>query len=426
MTFGKPEVFLFDGKVNILMAEYTTHYHNLSEEVQKRIKEDREKHVINPYAFRDEDVIRRNMDHDRANLWRPAFVRDTEKIMNVPFYNRYSDKTQVFSLFRNDDISRRALHVQLVSRIARNIGRLLNLNTDLIEATALGHDIGHTPFGHAGERALSAIYHGHTGRFFNHNIHSARLLDDICGLNLSLQTLDGIICHNGEMEMKEYRPQPCSSFEVFDEKKEQCYKDKGNIKKLVPATLEGCVVRISDIIAYLGKDRQDAEKLGLFPKPVKYTQKTIGTTNAEIINNMIVNIVENSYGKGFILMDEEYFDEFSRAKKENGEIIYGNSDMEDEFRSVIEPMFEKMYERLRKDAVSMSEDTVFYRHHVRYIKEITKYSKTLRKPYEDNTPDDMVTDFMAGMTDDYFIDCYEHLFPKEGSKVVYRGYFDKK
>ncbi len=381
-------------------------------------------HVENPYAFKDEDVIRRVMGHDRANLWRPAFVRDTEKIMNLPFYNRYSDKTQVFSLFKNDDISRRALHVQFVSRIARNIGRLLNLNTDLIEAIALGHDIGHTPFGHAGERTLSDIYHAHTGRFFNHNVHSARLLDDICGLNLSLQTLDGIICHNGEMEMKEYRPRPYSDFDTFDKMKERCYLDKKEIKKLVPATLEGCVVRICDIIAYLGKDRQDAEKLGLFDETPIYSQKKIGTTNAEIINNMVVNIVENSYGKDGLFMDEEYFEEFSNAKTENSRLIYGNDKTEKEFRSVIEPMFGRMYEKLLEDARTMKEDTVFYQHHVRYIKEITKYSKTLKKPYEENTPEDMAADFIAGMTDDYFIDCYEHLFPGDGRKVRYSGYFE--
>ncbi|MBQ4242120.1 MAG: HD domain-containing protein, partial [Lachnospiraceae bacterium] len=176
-----------------------THYINLSVETAERIERDRAEHAVNPYACRDEDILRRDPGHDRANLQRPAFVRDIEKIMNVPFYNRYSDKTQVFSLVRNDDISRRALHVQFVSRIARNIGRLLNLNLDLIEAIALGHDIGHTPFGHAGERTLSAIYHAHTGRYFNHNVHSVRVLDDICCQNLSLQTLDGIICHNGEM-----------------------------------------------------------------------------------------------------------------------------------------------------------------------------------------------------------------------------------
>ena len=110
-----------------------------------------------------------------------------------PMYNRYADKTQVFSLYRNDDISRRSSHVQLVSRIARNIGGLLGLNTDLIEAISLGHDIGHTPFGHAGEHKLNELYNGNTGRYFNHNVHSVRVLDQIFNLNLSMETLDGIL-----------------------------------------------------------------------------------------------------------------------------------------------------------------------------------------------------------------------------------------
>ena len=233
-------------------------YDNLSAELQERIQDDRKRHKENPHAFKDEDVLRRNMDHDIANLWRPAFVRDSEKIMHIPFYNRYADKTQVFSLYKNDDISRRSQHVQLVARIARNIGNVLGLNTDLIEAIALGHDIGHTPFGHAGERKLSELYYAETGRYFNHNIHSARVLDGIFPLNISMQTLDGIICHNGELELKEYRPVPYADFRLFDDKMEKCYIDKAAVKRLVPATLEGCVVRVSDIIAYLGKDRQDA------------------------------------------------------------------------------------------------------------------------------------------------------------------------
>ncbi len=96
-------------------------YKKLSPEIQERIIDDRKNNKINPYAFKDEDVYRRDNNRDKANLWRPAFVRDVEKIMNVPYYNRYSDKTQVFSFYKNDDISRRAYHVQLVSRIARNI-----------------------------------------------------------------------------------------------------------------------------------------------------------------------------------------------------------------------------------------------------------------------------------------------------------------
>lgn len=150
----------------------------------------------------EDRAIRRDPAHDKANLWRPAFVRDAEKILHCPYYNRYGDKTQVFSLYKNDDITRRALHVQLVSRIARNIGRMLGLDTDLIEAIALGHDIGHTPFGHAGEKFLDIICQEKLGVHFLHNVHSVRVLDEIFKYNISLQTLDGILCHNGENEMK--------------------------------------------------------------------------------------------------------------------------------------------------------------------------------------------------------------------------------
>jgi len=174
-------------------------YKNLNPEIQEQIR----KNSVDKFILFD-TAIRRNKDHDNANLWRPAFVRDTEKILHCPYYNRYGDKTQVFSLYKNDDITRRALHVQLVSRIARNIGRMLGLNTDLIEAIALGHDIGHTPFGHAGEKYLDLLSYANTGRHFLHNLQSVRVLDKIFNYNISLQTLDGILCHNGENELKIY------------------------------------------------------------------------------------------------------------------------------------------------------------------------------------------------------------------------------
>lgn len=141
-------------------------YHSLSNEISKRIKEDRIKHTENPYACKDTQIIRRYANHDNPKLWRPAFVMDVEKILHNNYYNRYSDKTQVLSCYKNDDVSRRALHVQLVSRIARTIGASLNLNLDLIEAISLGHDIGHTPFGHAGERFTHTQYNTVDNMFF--------------------------------------------------------------------------------------------------------------------------------------------------------------------------------------------------------------------------------------------------------------------
>lgn len=399
------------------------HYNDLSKELQERILDDRKNHRDNPYAFLNEDVLRRNMSHDKNKLLRPAFVRDCEKIMHLPMYNRYADKTQVFSLYKNDDISRRSSHVQLVSRIARNIGSLLGLNTDLIESISLGHDIGHTPFGHAGERKLNELYFGSTGRYFNHNVHSVRVLDKIFPQNLSMQTLDGILCHNGEMELEKYMPRKYADFKIFDEKVEECYKDMDANRRLVPATLEACVMRISDIIAYLGKDRQDAQKLGLFEKELDFFGGKIGNTNAEIINNMIVNIVENSYGKNYLKMDKDYFEAFSQGKKENYEMIYGNVKVGKVYEEEINPMMEEIYLRLLKDAKSHNKESVLYKHHIAYVKKMTGYYSDV--DYEENTPDDIVVDYIASMTDDYFVDLYKYLFPKGKHEVKYIGYFNE-
>lgn len=399
------------------------HYNDLSKELQERILDDRKNHRDNPYAFLNEDVLRRNMSHDKNKLLRPTFVRDCEKIMHLPMYNRYADKTQVFSLYKNDDISRRSSHVQLVSRIARNIGSLLGLNTDLIESISLGHDIGHTPFGHAGERKLNELYFGSTGRYFNHNVHSVRVLDKIFPQNLSMQTLDGILCHNGEMELEKYMPRKYADFKIFDEKVEECYKDMDTNRRLVPATLEACVMRISDIIAYLGKDRQDAQKLGLFEKEPDFFGGKIGNTNAEIINNMIVNIVENSYGKNYLKMDKDYFEAFSQGKKENYEMIYGNVKVGKVYEEEINPMMEEIYLRLLKDAKSHNKESVLYKHHIAYVKKMTGYYSDV--DYEENTPDDIVVDYIASMTDDYFVDLYKYLFPKGKHEVKYIGYFNE-
>lgn len=400
------------------MAEY----HVLSGELQEKILADKKKHWKNPYACPDDKILRRDTAHDVANLWRPAFVRDIEKILHNPYYNRYSDKTQVLSGYKNDDISRRALHVQLVARIARNIGRMLGLNEDLIEAISLGHDIGHTPFGHAGERFLNKIYHAHTGRFFNHNVQSVRVLDKMVLRNMSLQVLDGVLCHNGEMELEKYQPVKLQGFDEFDARVEACYTQKEANKGQIPSTLEGCVMRISDIIAYLGKDRQDAIKIGILKDEEQFTNSKIGTTNAEIINNMIVNIIENSYGKPYLCMEKEYYDAFSRAKKENYEQIYQNSKVDGVYQEV-EPMFERMYEELLKQAKSGDTSTVFYRHHVEYLQKINYYNTDSKEYVENTNPHQMVVDYIASMTDNYFLALYEELFPGEKRPIHFKGYF---
>lgn len=395
-------------------------YEKLSDEISCKIESDRQKVFISDVAFDENNVIRRYNDRDKANIIRTAFIRDIDKIIHCPYYNRYADKTQVFSFYKNDDITHRSLHVQLVSRIARTIGKALNLNLDLIEAIALGHDIGHTPFGHDGETFLDEIYFSHTERHFSHNIHSVRVLDKIFPYNISLQTLNGIAAHDGEMELYEYHPQPIESFEEFDAQIEACYIDKKNVRKLVPATLEGCVMRISDIIAYLGKDRQDAEKADLL-KTDAYEDCAIGTYNAEIINNLIVNIVENSYGKPYIKMDSEHFQALKKAKADNYDLIYKNDIVKAKMKDTVKPMMSALYEKLLKDLKSENKSSPIFTHHINYI---NKAHYKRKMPYEQTEPNQIVVDYIASMTDDYFIDLYAHLFPKSDLKITYKGYFD--
>lgn len=395
-------------------------YEYLTPETEKRIRAERANGAFAHVAFDERGVIRRDPERDKANVIRTAFIRDCDKIIHCPFYNRYADKTQVFSFYKNDDISRRALHVQLVSRIARTIGKALNLNLDLTEAIALGHDIGHTPFGHAGEAILDELYCAHTGRHFSHNIHSVRVLDGIFPYNISLQTLCGIAAHDGEIELGEYCPEPLESFAEFDRRIEACYLDKANVRKLVPSTLEGCVVRISDIIAYLGKDRQDAERAKIISAD-SFGGGVIGSINAELINNLVVNIVENSYGKPYIKLDDAHFEALKQAKAENYALIYKNNTVQAQIDASVRPMMTALYDKMLADLVDRNTDSPIFTHHIDYV---NKAHYKRKAPYRSTEPNQIVVDYIAGMTDDYFVDLYAHCFPDAETNIRYIGYFD--
>ena len=395
-------------------------YEKLSDNISEQIKKDRRNDNLSAFGFNEENALRRDNERDKATAIRTAFIRDTDKIIHCPYFNRYADKTQVFSFYKNDDITHRILHVQLVSRIARTIGKALCLNLDLIEAIALGHDIGHTPFGHEGENFLDELLFSHTGRHFSHNIQSVRVLDKIFPYNITLQTLNGIAAHDGEMELSEYHPKPLDSFAEFDRQIEACFADKKNVRKLVPATLEGCVMRISDIIAYLGKDRQDAERAHIISN-AEFESGAIGSYNAEIINNLIVNIVENSYKKPYIKMDEEHFAALKKAKADNYELIYKNDSVKSAMRETVQPMMARVYERLLSDLVNGNFDSPIFTHHISFVNK-AHYKRDI--PYEETEPNQLVTDYIASMTDDYFVDLYSHLFPNDKPQIEYKGYFE--
>ncbi|MDO4404660.1 MAG: HD domain-containing protein [Atopobiaceae bacterium] len=377
---------------------------------------------LSPYATPDEASIRRDEDRDQGNMQRPAFVRDAEKIMHIPAYNRMSGKTQVFSFRANDDLCRRGLHVQLVARIARDLGRALGLNLDLIEAIALGHDIGHTPFGHAGERFLNNVYHARTGRWFFHNVQSVRVLDVLYGRNLSLQTLDGVICHNGEFEQQRFETSKLSSFDEFDAMVEGCWERGDNaIGHLRPMTLEGCVVRVSDIIAYVGKDRQDAIAAGLCDDRT-FDDGIGGAYNSWALTAFTVDITEHSLGKDHLEMSEEGFAEMRRAKRENYEKIYGASEVNGEFSQDVAHLFEQLYDHELDTLGRKDTSAAIFKHHIEPLERyLAHYGHSYR--WQDD-PDQCVCDYISAMSDDYFMAACEELFPQARELFPRRSYFE--
>lgn len=398
-------------------------YEVLSREIAEQIQNAKQGAIQSPMAFDDGQVLRRiDLAKDVATIWRPTFVHDIDKILHCPFYNRYTDKTQVFSLYKNDDITRRSLHVQLVSRIARTIGAALHLNLDLIEAIALGHDIGHPPFAHTGETYLCELYHNHTGRYFFHNLQSVRVLDSIYPLNISLQTLNGIATHNGEIECEEYLPHPMKSFAEFDRSMERCYTDLAYAKSIMPDTLEGCVVRLSDIISYLGKDRQDAARTKVVDES-SFMDDEIGSINAEIINNLCVNVIENSYGKPYIKLDEKHFKALQKARIENYRLIYNNAASLSKLDTSVKPMMAEIYEQLLEDLKQENKYSPIWRHHINVLNR-TYYKREV--PYETTEPNQIVVDYIASMTDDYFIALHKYLFPDSSLQVKYKDYFKER
>ncbi len=392
----------------------------LTAQLSALMEQEKTSGLYTDFSCHDDKAIRRNGVFPSTEIWRPNFAKDVDRILYSPYYNRYTDKTQVFSLIRNDDITRRSLHVQLVSRIARTIGRALNLNLDLIEAIALGHDIGHTPFAHCGEVYLNELYNSHTGRYFTHNIHSARVLSQIFPLDLTLQTLSGIAGHNGEIELAEYRPVPMDNFADFEAELEKCYTIAGYSNKVQPSTLEGNVVRISDIIAYIGKDRQDATSIQMIENNA-FMSSVIGTINSEIINNLVVNIIENSYGKPYIKLDESHFQAVQSYKKENYAMIYANEPGRAILNRVVRPMMGEIYEQLLDDLIQDKPNSPIFRHHIDYVNQ-TRYPRTVS--YNKTEPNQIVVDYIASMTDDYLIDLHRYLFPDSNYYVEYTGYFN--
>ncbi len=363
-----------------------------------------EKNYLSPLACLSKEKIRRKKERQQG--YRQSFAKDADRILHSKAYTRYIDKTQVFSLIDNDHITHRVLHVQLVSRIARTAGRFLGLNEDLIEAIALGHDLGHPPFGHEGEHILDHLCQNHDLPGFRHNIQSVHFLDRIekqgAGWNLSLQVLDGVLCHDGEANLTQLVPNRSreKNFSHFDHLLE---KD-AFAKSLVPMTLEGCLVRLADTVAYLGRDIEDAIELNLITRQEIPTTcaEILGRSNGTIVHTLVSDLITNNLHlrqnasapcSDCIGFSEETGTALLELKKFNYERIYHNPLFKPDFKRIhccYERLFSFYLEQLVKESLSQEPERRFWH--------------SMPEAYRnDHTPAAIARDYLAGMTDNFFL-----------------------
>ena len=370
-------------------------------------KEDEE---LSPFATKNVDAYRKI---PIAHPLRGAFARDRDHILYSGAFRRYIGKTQVIynAASFDEQLANRSIHTLQVSQIARSIGKVLALNLDLIEAIALGHDLGHAPFGHDGERFLQEICRQNGLGLFHHNLHSLRVVDLLSdankGMNMTFQVRDGIISHDGEVNEVVVRP-------VKDKGEDdiQNYvhrKRKGEEVATFPATLEGCLVRITDSISYIGQDFEDAVRIGLIKEsdlPVK-VKENLGDNNSEIINTLVCDIIGESYGKNEIRFSEGIAECVFLLKDFNLERIYENKLLKRE-REKIRKTFLFLFDHFVQDVKRKKFDSIVFQEWI-FNRGEDKGAQYL-KAY---SPEEVVVDYLASMTDRYFLKAYRNLL-KDG------------
>lgn len=327
---------------------------NIREEQEKR-----EHLIFSPYASFSDESRGRDRDEEPCPM-RTIYQRDRDRIIHCKTFRRLKHKTQVFLAPEGDHYRTRLTHTLEVAQIARSIARALNLNEDLTEAIALGHDLGHTPFGHAGERTLNSL----CPMGFAHYKQSIRVVEflekDGQGLNLTWEVRDGILNH----------------------------RTSGN-----PSTLEGKAVRLSDKIAYINHDIDDGIRAGILKEsdiPSEYTD-VLGNSTKERLNTMISDIIMNSIGKNDLVMSEPVRKAMTELRKFMFESLYLNPTAKSE-----EAKADKLI-------------TELYRYYVANTDKLPDTYKRFITEF-DERPEQVVCDYIAGMSDQYSISKFQEIF----------------
>lgn len=322
----------------------------------RRIIEERERQTLSPYAALSAETRGREYPIAPCPV-RTAFVRDRDRIIHCKSFRRLKHKTQVFLSPIGDHYRTRLTHTLEVAQIARTIARGLLLNEDLTEAIAMGHDLGHTPFGHSGESVLNRIVPGG----FEHNKQSLRIVEKLengKGLNLTFEVRDGILNH----------------------------KKSGH-----PSTLEGVVVSLADRIAYVNHDIDDAVRAGLLSNDIlpKSCIEAIGATHGERINTLVLDILQTSSGKNHVEMSGEISSEFEKLRQF---------------------LFDNLYHDSAAKAEEGKAEGVIERLYYHYLKHVSELPPEFTKYIDEDGPDRIAADYIACMTDRYAVRDYTRLF----------------
>ncbi|MHA2475300.1 MAG: deoxyguanosinetriphosphate triphosphohydrolase family protein [Promethearchaeota archaeon] len=366
------------------------------------------------------------MDRKTTEQLQNRMKRDVNVGIHGILDSEAENKSQVFFDVTNANITHRSLHVTLVSRVSRQIGRVLRLNTDLIEAIALGHDLGHSPFGHLGEELLNEISETYNMGTFSHNAQGIRWLSHLekrfpeqpaQGLNLTLQVLDGILCHDGEVNEQKLKPIKRNGKTWEDHLREYSDCLNENRIKRIPMSYEGIAVRFADTISYIGRDIEDAILLKLISrKDIPETCTVVlGDTNARIINTLITDLLNYSLDNDVIGYSDEIFQALKELKAFNYATIYNRTDLfkknqnDRTFIDLLKDEFELIFIRCLKDLEEENHNSPIFKDHIEYIDD-SEYT-TYFKPLKDNGQLTLIVrDYIAGMSDKYFSETYEKFF----------------
>lgn len=364
------------------------------------------KRHLQEFACSDKEAIYLNGKEGKVD----SFLEDYSKILRSNSFRRSEGKTQVYPAYwDNDHITNRMMHMLYVSNIASKIGRELGLNEDLIKASALGHDLGHTPYGHEGERILNEISLNNNEGYFHHAIQSARnmmfLENHGEGLNVSLQVIDAALCHNGDENKLKHIFVAKTKEKVLEEYK-SCYKDKTVLASLHPMTLEGCVIKVSDCLSFLGRDIEDGVRLGKItwediPQEIK---NYLGSSSEQIEDCCIDDVLNNSYGKNYIGLSAKTYEMIEKLYLFNLHHLYlYNVKYTEEENRIMRRMFYTTFYSYLRDLKTRREDSPI----------IKDYLNEMSPEYQrGNSNERIAIDYIAGMTDSHLIKEYQRIRAK--------------